>query len=72
MDHLRRAVMPLIRGDAPSVFRCLYLLEQRGVIAFFDTQDIVKPVVLQDLDMRCIGTQAVFGDNEFQVRVVLT
>ena len=72
MDHLRRAVMPLIRGDAPSVCRGLYRLEPRGVIAFFDTQDLVKPVVLQDLDRRCLGTQAVLGENEFQVRVVLT
>ena len=27
---------------------------------------------LQGLDMRCIGTQAVFSDDEFEVGVVLT
>jgi hypothetical protein len=72
MEHRRRAVMPLIRGDAPSVFRGLDRLAQRGVIACFDTPAIVQPVVWQDLDRRCMGPQAVRGAQAFQVRVVLT
>ena len=41
------------------------------MVAFFDPKNIVQPVVVQGLDMRGIGTQAVFGDNELEVRVVL-
>jgi hypothetical protein len=41
------------------------------MIAFFDPKDIVQIVMLQRLDVRSIGTQAVFGDDELEVRVVL-
>ena len=40
------------------------------MVAFFDPKDIVQSVVLQGLDVRSIGTQAVFGDDELEVRVV--
>lgn len=42
------------------------------MVTFFAPKDRVKMVGLQDLDVRCIGTQAVFGDDELKVRVVLT
>jgi hypothetical protein len=72
MDHPGGAVLSCIIGDAPSVLRCLHLLEQKGRVAFFDTQNVVKVVVVQDLKRRSIGTQAVFGDNELEVGVILT
>ena len=71
MHHTRGAVVPLIIGDAPGVLRRLHLLEQIGMIAFFDPEDIVQTVVVQGLDVRGIGTQTVFGDDELEVRVVL-
>ena len=43
MHHARGAVMPLIIGDAPGVLGCLHLLEQIGMIAFFDPENIVHP-----------------------------
>src|SRR6266446_3613398 len=46
MDHPGRAVMPLIRGDAPRFFGCLHVLEQRGMIAFFDPEDIVTTIIV--------------------------
>ena len=41
------------------------------MITFFDPKDIVQLVIVQGLDMRGIGTQTVFSDNELEVRVVL-
>ena len=41
------------------------------MIAFFDPKNIVQSVMWQRLDMRRIGTQAVFGDDELEVRMVL-
>jgi hypothetical protein len=72
MDNPGGAVMSFIIGDAPSLLRCLHLLDQKGMVAFFDTQNVVKIVVVQDLNMRSIGTQAVFGDDELEVGVILT
>ena len=72
MDNPGGAVMSFIIGDAPSLLRCLHLLEQIGLVAFFDPQNGVKIVVLQDLKMRSIGTQAVFADDDLEVGVILT
>src|SRR4029453_12383962 len=71
MDNSGSAVVSFIRGHVPSMLRHLYLLEQKGVIAFFDPKDIMQIVMLQCLDVRRIGTQAVFSDDELEVRVVL-
>ena len=71
MDHPCGAVVSLIRGDTSGVLRRLHLLEQKGMIAFFDPEEIVQSMVVQGLDMRGIGTQTVFGDDELEVRVVL-
>jgi hypothetical protein len=40
MHKFRSAIVSLIRGYAPGVRRRLYLLEQKGMIAFFDPEDI--------------------------------
>jgi hypothetical protein len=37
MHKPRSAIVPLIRGDPSGVIRGLHLLEEIGVIAFFDT-----------------------------------
>jgi hypothetical protein len=71
MDHMRRAVVPLIIGHTPGVLCCLYVLEQRGMIAFLDTQDAVQTVGLEGRDMGGIGTQTLFGDDAREVRMVL-
>jgi hypothetical protein len=42
------------------------------MVAFFDTQHGVKIVVVQDLNRRSMGTQAVFGDDALEVGVILT
>ena len=44
MDNPCGAVVSLIRGDTSGVLRCLDLLEQIGMIPFFDTQDVVQTV----------------------------
>src|SRR5262245_31539416 len=72
MDHPGSAVVSLIIGHAPGVLRRLYLLEQKGMIAFFDSEDIVQSVVVQGLDVRSIGTQAVFGDDKLEVGVIVS
>ena len=53
------------------MLRCVYLLEQKGMIAFFDSKNIAQIVVLQCFNVRRIRTQAVFSDDELEVRVVL-
>src|SRR5712691_3979492 len=71
MAHPCSTVVSLIRGHAPGVLRRLHLLKQKGMIAFFDPEDKVQSVVTQGLEVRSIGTQAVFSDNEFEMRVIL-
>ena len=41
------------------------------MVALLGPKDIVQSVVLQELDVRSIGTQAVLGEDELEVRVVL-
>ena len=41
------------------------------MIAFFDAEKIAETIGVEGLDMRGIGTQAVFGDDELEVRMVL-
>ena len=41
------------------------------MIAFFDPQNIVQMVVFEGLDVRGIGTQAIFRDDKLEVRMVL-
>jgi len=67
----RRGVVALIIGDAPRLLSSCHLLEQGGMIAFFDTQNIMQVVLVQHVDMRGVGTQAVLSDYELEVRVVL-
>jgi len=40
MDHPCGAVVSLIIGDTSSVLRCLHLLAEIGMIAFFDAEKI--------------------------------
>jgi hypothetical protein len=40
------AIVPLIKSHAPIVLGSLHLVEQIGVIAFFDSKDIVTPVIV--------------------------
>ena len=63
--------MPLRRGDAPSTLGRLYLLEHRGMIAFFDAKDRVTTSIVQGLDRGSIGTETVFGDNACEMWVIL-
>jgi hypothetical protein len=53
------------------VLRCLDLLEQISMIALFDPKDIVQTVGVERLDMRSVGTQAIFGDDELEVGMIL-
>ena len=71
MHKSRSAIVSLIRGHAPGMLRHPHLLEQKGMIAFFDPEDIVQSVMLQRLDVRSIGTEAVFSDDELQVGMIL-
>jgi hypothetical protein len=44
MDQPCGAVGALICGNAPGLLRSLACLEQSGMIAGFDTQDVVQPL----------------------------
>src|SRR5438876_421619 len=72
MDESYGAVVALIIGHTAGVLRGLDLLEQRGMIPFFDTQDVVQTVRMQSLDVWSIRTETVFGDDELEVGMVLT
>src|SRR5918912_390712 len=49
--------------------RRLHWRKPIGMIASFDSQDIVQILGVQGLDMRGIGTQAVFSDDELEVGI---
>ena len=53
------------------MLRRLDVLEQRALLPCFDTQDGVKPLRVEGLDVRGMSTQAVCGDKALEVRVVL-
>ena len=55
----------------PGVLRHLDLLEQRGMITCFDTQDRVQTLGVQGLEGGGMRTPAVFGDHALAVWVVL-
>jgi hypothetical protein len=61
------AVVPFIRGDAPSVLRGLDLLEQRDLSAFCHPEARVEIVILPGRNGRGIGTQTLCGDHALQV-----
>src|SRR2546426_1161599 len=54
MHHSGSAVVSFILDHAPSIFRCLSLLEQKGMITFFDPQDRAQIVMVKRLDVRRI------------------
>ena len=63
--------MSLIIGAAPRFFGCLHMLEQIGMIAFFDPEDTVTTIIVEGLDMGSIGTQTIFRDDAFEMRMIL-
>jgi hypothetical protein len=63
--------MALIRRDAPSVLGCLDLGEAMGMIAFFDTENIMQPMIVQGFDVGGIGTQTVCGDDAREMGVIV-
>src|SRR3984893_9426930 len=71
MYETRSPLVPLRRGDAASLCGGLDLLEQIGMIPFFDPQDIAEVVVVQSHDMWSIGTEAVFSNDELEVGMIL-
>src|SRR5712691_2400575 len=50
MHDTRGAVMPLVRGHAPSVFGRLHLCAELGMIAVCDPEDILQPMIVQGLN----------------------
>jgi len=56
MPQTRFRIVAIVVGDAPRLLSRLDLLEQVGVVPFFDTKQIVQVVILQHLDMRGVGT----------------
>ena len=62
----------IVVSDASGLLGRRHLCEQDSMVAFFNAQNIMHVVVLQHLDMRGVGTQTVFGDDQREVRVVLT
>jgi hypothetical protein len=65
------AVVPFIRGDAPSVLCGLDLLEHIGMIACCHPEARVESVILQGRHGRGMGTQTICGDNALQVGMIL-
>jgi len=59
------AVVPFVVDDTPGVFRRLYATEQQGMSTFVAPENILQLVVVEGLNVRGIGTQAVFGHNAF-------
>ena len=70
VDTRLRVVAIILRYPSGLVGRCDWF-EHVGMVAFFEAENIMQVVLLQDLNVRGIGTQAVFSDDQFQVRVVL-
>src|SRR5262249_22025510 len=71
MDQSSGAVVALIMAHTAGVFCGLDLLEQIGMIPFFNPQNVVQTIDMQGLDMGRIRTQTVFGDDELDVGMIL-
>jgi hypothetical protein len=72
MVSARFTIFTFIIGDPSSLLGLGHVLESKRLIAFFDTHEGMDVMRLPHLDVRGIGTAAVFGDNHVEVRVVLT
>src|SRR2546428_7658312 len=64
-------VVPLIMTHPPGLLSRLHLREQIAMITLFDPEDIVAAVIMQGFDVRGIGTEPIFGDDEPQMRVIV-
>ncbi len=67
MMEIPLCIVPIRIGNAPGLLGRFSLLEPVGMVTFFATQQIRQVVILQHLEMRGIGTQAVFGDHQLEV-----
>ena len=56
MVETRCLVVPLVIGDASSVLGHFDLLEQGSMVPFFDTQNIMEIMILQQLDVGSVRT----------------
>src|SRR5687767_6229134 len=54
MMETRPCIVSIVIGDSPSPLSRRHVLKQVGMVAFFDTENIVQVVILQNLDMRGI------------------
>ena len=59
--------VPIVIRDAAGLLGYCHLLEQASMVACFDAQNIMHVVIVQHLDMRGVGAQAVFGDTTWKV-----
>jgi len=62
------AVVSFVHPDTPRLCCRSDLGKEPGMVTFFDAQNIVQTVGVQGLDVRGIGTQAVFRDDEFALQ----
>jgi len=65
------AVVPLLMTHPSGVLSRLPLLEQRAMIALLDAEDRVAAGIMQGFDVRGMGTESIFGDDEPQMRGIL-
>jgi hypothetical protein len=72
MVHFGFAIVTIIGGHTTGSLSLGNLLEQKGVVSFFDPSNVLQVVVLQRLDVGGIRTEALFGDDHLEMRVILT
>ncbi len=65
-------IVTFIVSDTASSLGLSNLLEQKGMVPFFDSSNVMHVMRLQGLNVRGIGTAAIFGDDHLEMGVILT
>ena len=69
---IRLGVIPVIIRHAPRSLSCRHVLEQVGMVPFFDAQNVMQVVIVQRSNVRRVGTQTILRHNQLEVGVILT
>jgi hypothetical protein len=67
----RLGIVPIVIAHPSGSLSRRHVRKQGGMVAFLDPQKVMHLVVLQYFDVRGIGTEAVFGDDQLEVRMIL-
>src|SRR5271165_3579957 len=71
MENARRRIVQGQYLHLTGLIKSLQVLEQKGVVARLDADDVVRTGLAQVAEMRCVGAEGVFDDDHRQMGMLL-